>query len=171
MFARGHTLTLLPRLDGERKGSVVQFLYEAGFIGWYHDGSEVEPVLDLRGADLEEATLSGVTLSGAVLDWSTLSEADLSGADLSKAELFDANLSEADLGGADLWRADLRRADLRGAYLGGADLSEATLQDAVGMTNEELAEQASSLKDSTMPNGQKYEEWIKDKEGRGENGE
>ena len=30
--ARARTLTVLPRLDGERKGQVLQFLYEAGLI-------------------------------------------------------------------------------------------------------------------------------------------
>jgi len=30
---------------------------------------------------------------------------------------------------------------------------------------------ALSLKGFTMPNGRKYEDWLKDKEGRGEDGE
>jgi hypothetical protein len=44
--ARARTLTVLPRLDGDRKARVVQFLYESGLISKSH------PVLALRGADL-----------------------------------------------------------------------------------------------------------------------
>jgi hypothetical protein len=44
--ARARTLTTLSRLDGSRKGSLLQFLYESGLI--YKD----KPVLNLSGADL-----------------------------------------------------------------------------------------------------------------------
>jgi uncharacterized protein YjbI with pentapeptide repeats len=63
----------------------------------------------------------------------------------------------------------------------GASLSEANLEGANGSNaltgaetgadeapNEELADEAKSLKGATMPNGQKYEDWLKDKEGAGE---
>src|SRR5215211_8409115 len=49
--ARARTLTVLLRLDGDRKARVVQFLYEAGLI------TRGQRVLDLSGADLSEATL------------------------------------------------------------------------------------------------------------------
>jgi uncharacterized protein YjbI with pentapeptide repeats len=90
--ARARTLTVLPRLDRERKARVVGFLYEAGLI------VKGRPIVDLAVADL--------------------SGADLSGADLSYAR---------------------------------------------GFTDEELEQQAASLKGATMPNGQKYEDWLKSK--------
>ena len=62
--------------------------------------------------------------------------------------------------GADLSEVDLRGADLSGAVLSGADLRRATV------TKEQL-EQAESLEDATMPNGQKYEDWLKDKKASG----
>jgi hypothetical protein len=65
----------------------------------------------------------------------------LLGADLSDANLSDANLS----------RADLSNAVLDNANLGGAE----------GITNKELEQQAASLEGATMPNGQKYEDWLK----------
>src|SRR5215217_3376286 len=68
----------------------------------------------------------------------------LNGADLSGAYLFSSALS-----GADLDRADLREADLDGAR---------------GVTNRELEQQASLLSRTTMPNGQKYEDWLKSKD-------
>jgi hypothetical protein len=74
-------------------------------------------------------------------------------------DLSGANLSEVHLWGADLW----------GANLSGAILSEARLGEAKGITNEQL-EQALYLEGATMPNGQKYENWLKDREGREEDG-
>ena len=44
-----------------------------------------------------------------------------------------------------------------------------TLIDALGFTNEELEQQAASPEGATMPNGQKYEDWLKSK-GRAEDG-
>jgi uncharacterized protein YjbI with pentapeptide repeats len=94
-----------------------------------------------------------------------LREAVLRGTVLREADLRLTDLSGAVLRGADLSGADLRGADLEGAYLSGADLT-----DAEGITNEELEQQAYSLQGATMPNGQKYEEWLKSKSG-GEDGE
>src|SRR5215213_3477259 len=59
--ARARTLTVLTRLDGDRKGSVVRFLYESGLI------TKNRLILDLRSADLSRANLSGANLSGAYL--------------------------------------------------------------------------------------------------------
>jgi uncharacterized protein YjbI with pentapeptide repeats len=78
---------------------------------------------------------------------------------LRDAALQDANLSSAVLENANLTNADLTNANLRDAYL-----SEAT-----GWTMEQL-EAAKTLEGAIMPNGQKYEDWIKSK-GRGEGGE
>jgi uncharacterized protein YjbI with pentapeptide repeats len=192
--ARARTLTVLRRLDGERKRRVLQFLYESDLI------TKNRVVVDLVGAallraDLSWAKLSGVKLreadlretdlGGANLNEADLSEADLDGADLrvahlrgvnlhranlygadlSWAELRGANLSLANLIGANLSRSDLREADLLGANLSGADLGRAEVSE------ELLAQQANSLQGATMPNGQKYEDWLKDKEGSGEDGE
>ena len=61
---------------------------------------------------------------------------------------------------------NLGGADLSGAYLGEAHLSFAR-----DISNEELEQQARSLEGATMPNSQKYEDRIEDKEGREEDGE
>src|SRR5215217_2517126 len=78
----------------------------------------------------------------------------LNGADLSGAYLFSSALSGA----------DLERADLGQANLSDADLREADLDGARGVTNRELEQQASLLSRTTMPNGQKYEDWLKSKD-------
>jgi hypothetical protein len=48
-------------------------------------------------------------------------------------------------------------------------LSLTDLSGARGVTNEELDEEADSLQGATMPNGQKYEDWLKELENHGEN--
>jgi uncharacterized protein YjbI with pentapeptide repeats len=115
-------------------------------------------VVSLQGADLTQADLSGADLSGA-----DLSGADLSGADLSGAEQL---LSGADLSGVDLSNADLRSALLPPRGLPDVDLSGADLTgaDTLFITPKKLAQQAKSLKGATMPNGQKYEDWLKSKD-------
>jgi uncharacterized protein YjbI with pentapeptide repeats len=144
--ARARTLTVLTRLDGERKGSVVLFLFESGLIG------KDRVVLPLAGVDLSgayliksylfEANLSGTNLSGATLSKNNLIGADLRRADLSwiileGADLSNCDLSEAVLEGADLFNSKLNGAKLNGVILfeanlsncglGGADFSKANL--------------------------------------------
>ena len=143
------------------------------------------PNADLSDADLRGANLSGAFLSYADLLSALLYNADLSGADLRSAELSLAGLPDADLSYANLSSAYLDYTDLSGASLSytdlsGADLSDADLSDvnlsgadlsgAEGITNEELEQQAAFLEGATMPNGQKYEVWLKDKKAREENG-
>jgi uncharacterized protein YjbI with pentapeptide repeats len=124
-------------------------------------------------ANLIGADLSGADLSNALLDNADLvahlPNADLSGANLIGANLSDANLFSADLSEANLIGANLSRAVLDDAILGGAVLDNANLGGADGITNEELERQADSLVGADMPNGQKYEDWLKS-ELRKENG-
>jgi uncharacterized protein YjbI with pentapeptide repeats len=123
-LARARTLTVLSRLDGARKGNVVQFLYESNLMMKDHG------VVNLRGADLSRADLSEAGLSRADLSGADLTYADLSDARLSYADLTDAILNWANLGGAkgaNLGYADLSKADLSGADLSKADLTYAVL--------------------------------------------
>ena len=181
--ARARSLAVLRRLVGERKKSVLQFLYEAQLINRSKNG----PLIGLSGADLTSTdlryiTLRNAALNGARLENADLSEAklndidlggaDLSGADMSNAKLRSANLVNADLqrkaerelNGANLSGADVSEANLSGADLRDANLRDAYLAGATGMTNEELGRQASSLEGATMPNGQKYADWLKSKD-------
>ena len=157
-IARVRTLTVLPRLDPIRKGSVLQFLEECGLIDsgnpiidlnradlsrvqlykpWLNEVDLHETNLseadlyeaDLLGANLSKADLYGAHLVGAIL-YVNLKEAKLFGADLHRAELGEANLSGADLSEADLHRTSLREADLSGATMRAANLSEADLREA-----------------------------------------
>jgi hypothetical protein len=141
-LARARTLTVLsqlPATPGEHETNKEQVLE---FL------IEAELVQRMNGEDpiisLEESDLRRVDL-----DWE----------DLHGANLRNALLGEADLEGANLEDANLEQAKLRGANLRGVK----------GATNEQLEQQAASLEGATMPNGQKYEDWLKSRGSR-ENG-
>ena len=135
-LARARTLTILGRVDPERKRSVVFFLYEANLI------QTEQPIVSLASADLSHVDLSGTNYLNDI----NLRYANLSGADLSGNQLIDANLIEA----------NLREAELSGADLSGADLSNAYLNHARSVTDEQLA-QPHSLEGATMPDGSKHD--------------
>jgi uncharacterized protein YjbI with pentapeptide repeats len=128
VVARARTLTVLTKLekkrklDKDRKGSVLQFLYESGLI-----------TKDRRILDLSKADLFMVDLRAA-----KLSEANLHGVYLIKANLIQADLVKADLSGAYLIEADLIRADLSEANLSNAWLRHANLSSATGLTDEQI---------------------------------
>jgi len=113
--ARARTLTVLSRINTERKGSLLQFLSESHLIS----------VIDLSGADF-----TGVRLRKADLRGARLAGAKLTGADLSGADLSGANLTGANLRGVDLREASLTRANLSGAKLTRANLTKANLTEA-----------------------------------------
>ena len=125
-IARAQTQTTLRRLDGARKGLVVQFLRDARLI------TKNDAIIDLSNADLSSAHLSGADLTdtgliGTNLDHADLSSAHLSGADLTGATLTHAHLRGTDLSSATLTSAHLDHADLREATLTGAHLDHAHL--------------------------------------------
>jgi Pentapeptide repeats (8 copies) len=179
VLARARTLSVLRMLNPERKTNVVLFLQEASVIQGSPLDSDPEPIIplfeadlsgtklnntNLVGVDLHDAKLIGANLSGADLRgaklYSVYEVADLSGADLSGASLSDANLTRAIIKNADLREADLTGVSLQGANLEGANLEGAQLDE------EQLA-YCASLKGAIMPDGRKYEDWLKSK-GSGE---
>jgi hypothetical protein len=143
-ISRSSTLATIRQLDADRKAILLQFLYESNLI------KEIDPIINLRGADLRDANLLEIDLRDANLNHADLSDANLSGADHRGAKLSDANLSGtilssvnlrganlrgtylvgADLSGADLSLADLSGADLHGAYLFGTNLGNTNLSGA-----------------------------------------
>jgi uncharacterized protein YjbI with pentapeptide repeats len=162
--ARARSLTVLRQLYGDRKKSILQFLYEAQLINKAEkpgpdDHTFSARIVGLGGADLKDANLRYVTLEGAALDGAILENADLRYAKLSGIDLGGAYLSGADLRGANLSKASLREAqlqrkdelNLRGADLTDADLSGADFTDAK-VSNEQLAT-CMSLEGATMPDG------------------
>jgi len=178
--ARARTLTVLRRLDPNRKTQVARFLVEAGLVQRTNGRDPIIILADadlrstyLTGLDLRAAVLSDADLSGSHLVDTNLDDADLSNANLRSADLYSAEMNDAvmrnanlaganlrltGLSGAILSEAKLKRADLSSADLWKANLSDtnlvmANLNGALGWTEGQLAS-ADSLEGATMPDGQ-----------------
>jgi uncharacterized protein YjbI with pentapeptide repeats len=151
-IARVRTLSVLRRLDPDRKASVLQFLYESDLI------NRGKCIIDLSGADLSGVNLSnagligvdlsGANLSGATLKGTNLSNANLGYASINEAEVIQSRIvevrQEAGMAGASeseteaaikeaslpLSEADLTDTNLSDAFLRRADLSGVNLSGA-----------------------------------------
>jgi len=159
-LARTRTLAVLERLDPARKRLVVLFLMEASLI---QNAPGEEPVIGLVGADLGGVDLT-YSAAGDAQPYASVPVPDLSSADLTYADLSGANLGVV-MHGTRLVGADLRGADFSGTTLYDANLSGANLSGATGKTAEQLEGQTSSLEGAIMPDGRRYEDWLKDKGG------
>ena len=154
------------------------------------EGSNLN-LADLRGANLSGADLSGANLTDAnFLPYDEKNPTAWNKHNLDKRntlnngasfyrERFGSGVRRAlkapkalkarkALKDTNLSGATLREAQFYNAWLNGVNLSGADLKGAKGIPNEELEQQAFSLKGATMPDGQKYEEWLKTKAARGE---
>jgi uncharacterized protein YjbI with pentapeptide repeats len=123
LIAQARTLTLLPRLDGNRKATVLRFLAGARLI------AVEKPVVALNGADFSgmqagPLSLWDVSLNGANLSDCKLAHSSIRNSDLRWALLVDTDLSDADLFGSDFGCASLGGADFSRAILLKADFSK-----------------------------------------------
>ncbi len=116
VIAQARTLSLLPRLDGKRKATVLRFLAGSNLI------STTDQLLSLNGADFSGIQGGAVSLTGV-----SLSGVNLHGCKLPHSSIRDSDLQFADLSDVDLSSSDLFGSDLRGANLAGADLSDTVL--------------------------------------------
>jgi hypothetical protein len=178
--ARIRTVTVLRRINAERRNEVVNFLRSAALLGPKGLLSHV----DMSNIDLSQTDLHGIYLDASTLDGANLSRSDLSMSYLRKASLREVNLRGtnlfgADLNGASLYKANLRRANLAGAEMGAivsdADMSEANL-DGIDLSEAVLTgtivtltqlRQAKSLKGAIMPNARPYRSGMLDESADG----
>jgi uncharacterized protein YjbI with pentapeptide repeats len=126
--AKARTLTTLRGLNGERKGAVLQFLYESGLLTG--EATLNLEKADFSGANLEGVNLAGANLNGANLKGAVFEHAFLDGAYFGLAYLKEAKFSQASLNSADFSMSDLTEADFYKAFLTGTNFGMATLKDA-----------------------------------------
>lgn len=124
--ARMRTLSVLRRLNRNRKVQVIKFLYEADLI------NKKNVIVNLKGANLigvnlEGAYLESINLAGTILDFVNFNDAYLVDANLEGAWLIQADLVKANLKGASLEGAELYAANLGNAKLVNANLKDASL--------------------------------------------
>ena len=118
--ARIRTLTVLGNLDADRKGQVLQFLYESELLN-------VHPIVELNGADFTNARLEYATLSGV----------ELRGVYFNNSCLKGANFQDAIISGSDFTGADLTGSVFTNAIVKQANFSNAKLYDAIELGSAE----------------------------------
>lgn len=128
IVARAKTLAVLRTLNGERKGLLLRFLYEAKLI------NSESPIINLADADFSNARLSYTDLSGANLQQAFFRGAQLRSACLNNANLkyTDLNFSVlmfAEINNASLYSAELQLSNLMYAKLTNSDLRNARLNE------------------------------------------
>ncbi len=171
VLMRAWTLTVLEQLDGSRKRAVMRILSEAQALEkagglFLFSSAEQQPIRLLNEADFCEADLTGMNFTDKALSGVRLTRANLANTELSGADLSEADLTGAQLGTAR--RMTVRHdgttapAPPNPAYLRQADLRNADLSNTMGWTYQQW-DRAKSLQGATMPNGQKYEDWLKSK--------
>jgi hypothetical protein len=157
-IAQARTSTILPRLNGIRKGALIRFLYGSNLIT---DQNDLGPIIKLDNTDL----------SGAELNYTNLSDANLYGADLSGANLKEASLKNAHLINAILSGINLSLTDLSGANLSGAILKETDLSGPIGLRKTDL--RGTTMNNETVLTGIKLQgveyntKVIQEKDGQG----
>lgn len=119
-LAQTLTMTVLPQLDGRRKGVVVQFLASADLIAnsfTSRDGSAGPLVLDhadLRGLVLTHGDLTDTAIEGAYLQDADLRNVVADGASFFTSDLRGAQFDDASVDNTQFADADLRGADFSG---------------------------------------------------------
>jgi uncharacterized protein YjbI with pentapeptide repeats len=146
-LARAKTLTVSLLLNAERKTILLVFLNEQDLIT---SKSRLGPVVSLQGADLSGADLSDMDLSYT----------DLSGTILADADLTDGPDYPDSFTGTIFTNANLEGVNFNGAKLRGANMEGANLTGATGISTEAL-QQVESLEGAILPNGQRYQDWLK----------
>ena len=130
-IARARTNIAVNNLNGQRKGQVLQFLYESDLI-------DINPKLDLLGINLQSASLDEIVLGkseikGAYFNLSSIQNGNLDGAILTGCDFSQANLSKSrvrnvDLSYSNLTKAKLKNMDLTSVNFEGANLTGANLE-------------------------------------------
>jgi uncharacterized protein YjbI with pentapeptide repeats len=179
--AKHRVHTTFRMLDSERKGILLQFLYDEQLIGYESSGEVQNAILSLESADLrginangrylngcdltrahchigqfngtsmKNATLRNTLCKGASFSEANLIKSFLANSNFSKSDFQNANLSDANLSDANLSDANLSDANLSDANLSDANLRKANLVDAK-MTDSNLAN--ANLSDANLSDAQ-----------------
>lgn len=134
IIARTRTIIAVENLEGERKGQVLQFLYEANLID--------DKKINILGANFREVQVSGIVLrkttikgvhfcdsdfENTFLDGSNFISCNFSNTNFNGSSMENTNLEYSDLSNCKLTNIDLTKVNFEGANLNYADLSNSII--------------------------------------------
>lgn len=130
IIARTRSIQALDEADSERKGQILQFIYESGLIN-------LKPILNLNGVNAKKSNLEGIVLRYAeirgayfnnsclkntFLDNSCFISCDFSNSNFTECSLNNTDLSYTNLSNTNLKNLNLLTVNFEGANLNNADL-------------------------------------------------
>jgi uncharacterized protein YjbI with pentapeptide repeats len=161
IVTRALTITVLRRLDLEKKRLVILFLYDSGII---HRGGDIfavnspaDPPKHLNGAVLNNIhcdgglDLSAILLRSVTLINASFSNSDLHESDFSNSILNGVNFSGANLDGTKFIDSQLQQSNFTGASVKNIQLTRANLTRST-ITDEQFS-QALFVYNTILPNG------------------
>ena len=121
-IAQALTLAVLDELDGKRKGKVIIYLAESGFI------KKDDTIVSLRNANLEEIELQDINISEV-----NLHKTSMIGAKLTNVELINSDLEISNFSNATLENVNFIGANLNGLNFYNATLINITVSKETSM--------------------------------------
>lgn len=134
IIARTRTIVAIDNLSGDRKGQVLQFLYESNLIR--------DNVIELIGANFRNSEVSGIVLKNITikgvyfstsefiktyLDNSDFTSCDFTGTNFDESSLNNTNLSYTKLVGCKMTNMDLTTINFEGADLTNANFTNSKI--------------------------------------------
>lgn len=134
VIARTRTIVALENLEGERKGQVLQFLYESNLI----DNEKINILganfkcLQVSGIVLRKLTIKGVyfcnsNFENTFLDKSRFISCDFTNTNFNKSSMEDTSFEYSNLSKCKLSNIDLTKVNFEGSNLNDADLSNSII--------------------------------------------
>lgn len=119
-------------LNAERKGQVLQFLFESGLI-------DIKPKINLNGSNIKNAILDGIVLSRVEIRGAYMNNSSIKDSNLNESTFTSCDFTNADLSGSLTNNLDLSYTNLTGAKLKNMDLTSINFEGA-DLTNADLRE-------------------------------
>lgn len=142
----------LNQLDGVRKGTLLQFLYESDLINHNPEikllGANFNDIIldhivlgsaEIRGAYFKKASIKDANLNGIILNSSNLEKANLSGSQVENADFGYTNLKKCKLKNMDLTMVDFEGANLTKANLKGSIIRQSQLDSIISKQGIQLS--------------------------------
>lgn len=129
-IARTRINLAFSNLNGERKGQVLQFLFEANLIN-------KKPKISLIGGNIKNSILNGIVLSNAEIRGAYFTNVLIKDANLNGAIFIGCNFENADLSNSWVEGVDFSYANLENAKLKNMDLTSVNFSKAI-LTNANL---------------------------------
>ncbi|SHH92678.1 Pentapeptide repeat-containing protein [Flavobacterium sp. CF108] len=133
IIARTRTIVAIENLNDERKGQVLQFLYESKLID--------KDIIELIGANFRTSEVSGIVLKDTIIKGvyfcnskfirSYLDRSVFTACDFTNTDFTDSSMQNTDLSYTKLIRCKLVNIDLTTVDFEGADLTDADLTNSV----------------------------------------